>query len=188
MTPGTPSRSTRLVTRTSTSQSLISLRVSGPLLISTTWLSAPSLPSTEARSASSLPPTLTLISTFALPTSRARTLILKSTSPLVSVVYLCLFPFPSNTISTATLGGWAFNDPPTQNIFSNMASSSGNRQKFIKSLLSFFQVSLDLSVPFLRTHTYLVYPSSNMVSSELLNFGGLSTYIKAELTVQPFAN
>lgn len=43
-------------------------------------------------------------------------------------------------------GGWAFNDPPTQNIFSNMAASSSNRQKFISSLITFFQVRIRSSI------------------------------------------
>ncbi|KAL8913518.1 MAG: hypothetical protein Q9171_001706 [Xanthocarpia ochracea] len=35
------------------------------------------------------------------------------------------------------IGGWAFNDPPTQTLFSDMASTRPNRQVFIISLISF---------------------------------------------------
>ncbi|KIJ27013.1 glycoside hydrolase family 18 protein [Sphaerobolus stellatus SS14] len=38
-----------------------------------------------------------------------------------------------------SVGGWAFNDPPTQNIFSDLAANSNNRQAFINSLISFLQ-------------------------------------------------
>ncbi|KAJ6597131.1 glycosyl hydrolases family 18-domain-containing protein [Mycena vulgaris] len=34
------------------------------------------------------------------------------------------------------VGGWAFNDPPTQDIFSQMASTPGNRATFIANVLS----------------------------------------------------
>jgi len=34
------------------------------------------------------------------------------------------------------IGGWTFNDPPTQNIFSNMVASTANTNAFIKSILS----------------------------------------------------
>ncbi|KAL9599868.1 MAG: hypothetical protein Q9219_003562 [cf. Caloplaca sp. 3 TL-2023] len=37
------------------------------------------------------------------------------------------------------VGGWAFNDPPTQTLFSDMASSRVNRNTFISSLVSFIQ-------------------------------------------------
>ncbi|KAL8697313.1 MAG: hypothetical protein Q9224_002379, partial [Gallowayella concinna] len=37
------------------------------------------------------------------------------------------------------IGGWAFNDPPTQTLFSDMASTVPNRDTFIKSLVSFMQ-------------------------------------------------
>jgi chitinase len=37
-----------------------------------------------------------------------------------------------------SVGGWSFTDPgPTQEAFSNMASTAGNRQKFITGLLKF---------------------------------------------------
>ncbi|KAL8692321.1 MAG: hypothetical protein Q9218_002638, partial [Villophora microphyllina] len=35
------------------------------------------------------------------------------------------------------IGGWAFNDPPTQSLFSDMATSEVNRQIFVKSLTDF---------------------------------------------------
>ncbi|KAI4089542.1 MAG: hypothetical protein LQ339_008535 [Xanthoria mediterranea] len=37
------------------------------------------------------------------------------------------------------IGGWAFNDPPTQTLFSDMSSTNANRDTFIKSLVSFMQ-------------------------------------------------
>ncbi len=37
-----------------------------------------------------------------------------------------------------SVGGWSFTDPgPTRSAFSDMTSSSGNRQKFITGLLDF---------------------------------------------------
>ncbi|KAF8908652.1 hypothetical protein CPB84DRAFT_1843537 [Gymnopilus junonius] len=35
-----------------------------------------------------------------------------------------------------SIGGWTFNDPPTQNIFSDMVASTANTNTFIKSILS----------------------------------------------------
>ena len=46
--------------------------------------------------------------------------------------------YPGLRVNIA-VGGWAFNDPPTQNYFSKMASTVPNRQKFISSLVSFLQ-------------------------------------------------
>jgi len=37
------------------------------------------------------------------------------------------------------LGGWVFNDPPTQTRFSDMASTRDNRQKFITSLIAYMR-------------------------------------------------
>jgi hypothetical protein len=37
----------------------------------------------------------------------------------------------------AAIGGWAFNDAPTQYLFSNMASTYENRQTFISSVMSY---------------------------------------------------
>ena len=39
----------------------------------------------------------------------------------------------------AAIGGWSFNDPPTQFYFSNMASTYDNRQTFINSVISYLQ-------------------------------------------------
>ncbi|KAF8966666.1 hypothetical protein BDZ97DRAFT_1807457 [Flammula alnicola] len=36
-----------------------------------------------------------------------------------------------------SVGGWAFNDPPTQHVFSNTASSAANQQAFANSLVNF---------------------------------------------------
>lgn len=53
-----------------------------------------------------------------------------------------------------SVGGWSFTDPgPTQNAFSNMVSSSGNRQQFINGLIQFMStygfdgVDLDWEYP-----------------------------------------
>jgi GH18 family chitinase len=46
--------------------------------------------------------------------------------------------FPGLRVNAA-IGGWAFNDPPTQNYFSNMASTHPNRQKFISSLIDYLE-------------------------------------------------
>jgi GH18 family chitinase len=39
----------------------------------------------------------------------------------------------------AAIGGWSFNDPPTQDFFSNMVSTYDNRQTFINSVMSYLQ-------------------------------------------------
>ncbi|KAI0714386.1 glycoside hydrolase superfamily [Cerioporus squamosus] len=36
-----------------------------------------------------------------------------------------------------SIGGWAFNDPPTQHVFSDMSSTEANRQAFANSLVQF---------------------------------------------------
>ncbi|KAI7241261.1 glycoside hydrolase family 18 protein [Hortaea werneckii] len=46
--------------------------------------------------------------------------------------------YPGLRINVA-IGGWAFNDPPTQNYFSDMASTHPNRQKFISSLIDYLE-------------------------------------------------
>jgi GH18 family chitinase len=38
-----------------------------------------------------------------------------------------------------SIGGWSFNDPPTQHIFSNMVGSAAATNKFIASALSIMQ-------------------------------------------------
>ncbi|KAK7039901.1 hypothetical protein R3P38DRAFT_2902374 [Favolaschia claudopus] len=38
-----------------------------------------------------------------------------------------------------SIGGWTFNDPPTQKIFSNLVGSDGNTKTFISSLLKVFE-------------------------------------------------
>lgn len=46
--------------------------------------------------------------------------------------------YPGLRINVA-IGGWAFNDPPTQDYFSDMASTRPNRQKFISSLVAYLE-------------------------------------------------
>jgi GH18 family chitinase len=46
--------------------------------------------------------------------------------------------YPGLRVNVA-IGGWDFNDPPTSNYFSNMASSYDNRQTFIQSVISYLQ-------------------------------------------------
>lgn len=46
--------------------------------------------------------------------------------------------YPGLRVNIA-VGGWAFNDPPTQTRFSEMASSSENRNKFITSTFRFLR-------------------------------------------------
>ena len=46
-----------------------------------------------------------------------------------------------NLKATVSIGGWTFNDngTTTQPVYSDMVSSSGNRQKFISNLLAFLR-------------------------------------------------
>lgn len=37
------------------------------------------------------------------------------------------------------IGGWAFNDPPTQHLFSDMANYYENRQTFVRSVVDFLR-------------------------------------------------
>lgn len=46
--------------------------------------------------------------------------------------------YPGLRVNIA-LGGWVFNDPPTQTRFSDMASTVQNRQKFILSLIKYMR-------------------------------------------------
>jgi GH18 family chitinase len=46
--------------------------------------------------------------------------------------------YPGLRVNIA-IGGWSFNDPPTQQYFSNMASTEENRQTFINSVMSYLQ-------------------------------------------------
>jgi GH18 family chitinase len=53
-----------------------------------------------------------------------------------------------------SIGGWTFNDPPTQSRFSDVASSAGNRATFVGSCLDVMQTyGFDASAlsPFLST-------------------------------------
>ncbi|TFY50610.1 hypothetical protein EVG20_g11422 [Dentipellis fragilis] len=45
--------------------------------------------------------------------------------------------FNLNLKTFISVGGWSFNDPPTQHVFSNLASSDGNRKSFANSLVKF---------------------------------------------------
>ncbi|EJD36063.1 glycoside hydrolase, partial [Auricularia subglabra TFB-10046 SS5] len=36
-----------------------------------------------------------------------------------------------------SIGGWSFNDPPTQSVFSNLAASNAHTQAFANSLIQF---------------------------------------------------
>lgn len=40
---------------------------------------------------------------------------------------------------TIAIGGWAFNDPPTQYLFSEMANNYNNRQTFVQSVVDFLR-------------------------------------------------
>lgn len=44
--------------------------------------------------------------------------------------------YPGLRVNVA-IGGWSFNDPPTQSFFSNMASTFDNRQTFTNSVTSY---------------------------------------------------
>jgi GH18 family chitinase len=58
------------------------------------------------------------------------------------------------------IGGWNFNDPPTQFRFSDMASTVPNRQKFIASLMRYIKKyalsGLDIGEPNLHLHKSLL--------------------------------
>jgi GH18 family chitinase len=58
--------------------------------------------------------------------------------PLISRVTFLKLRYPAVRVNIA-VGGWTFNDQPTQQHFSNMASTHDNRQTFIKSLVFFLQ-------------------------------------------------
>jgi len=60
-----------------------------------------------------------------------------------------------------SLGGWTFNDPgPTQNVFSDLASSADKRMKFIENLAKFMRscgfdgVDIDWELSFLPCHLF----------------------------------
>lgn len=54
------------------------------------------------------------------------------------------------------LGGWTFNDPPTQHIFSDMVASTSHTQAFLASALSIIEqyafdgldIDWEVSLPF----------------------------------------
>lgn len=46
--------------------------------------------------------------------------------------------YPGLRINVA-IGGWAFNDPPTHDYFSDMASTRSNRQKLMFSLVAYLE-------------------------------------------------
>ena len=55
---------------------------------------------------------------------------------LVARVSKLKLTYPGLRVNVA-VGGWDFNDPPTQYYFSNMANDYGNRQTFINSVISY---------------------------------------------------
>lgn len=63
--------------------------------------------------------------------------------------------YPGLRVNIA-IGGWNFNDPPTQFRFSNMASTVPNRKKFVTSLMRYIKKyalsSLDIGKLNLRLH------------------------------------
>ncbi|RHZ63588.1 uncharacterized protein CDV56_105060 [Aspergillus thermomutatus] len=58
--------------------------------------------------------------------------------PIVARVSRLKKKYPGLRVNIA-LGGWVFNDPPTQHRFSDMASTVPNRQKFIASLIRYIR-------------------------------------------------
>lgn len=72
--------------------------------------------------------------------------------PIVARVSRLKRSYPGLRVNIA-IGGWVFNDPPTQYRFSNMSASYGNQQKFIKSLIRYMEkygldgVDLDWEYP-----------------------------------------
>ncbi|KAF7176523.1 hypothetical protein CNMCM7691_002841 [Aspergillus felis] len=62
----------------------------------------------------------------------------KGQGPIVARVSRLKKKYPGLRVNIA-LGGWVFNDPPTQHRFSDMASTVPNRQKFIASLIRYIR-------------------------------------------------
>ena len=46
-----------------------------------------------------------------------------------------------------SVGGWAFNDPPTQHVFSDVASTPANRQTFATSLVKWVYAPRSRHIP-----------------------------------------
>lgn len=71
--------------------------------------------------------------------------------------------------ANVAIGGWVFNDPPTQTHFSDMASRVPNRRKFIESLIRYMQkyapdgVDLDWEYPVADDRGGTPLDSSNLV-------------------------
>jgi chitinase len=70
-----------------------------------------------------------------------------------------------------SVGGWSFTDPgPTRTAFSDMTSSSGNRQKFISGLIDFMDhygfdgVDLDWEYPQADDRGGIMADTANYVS------------------------
>ena len=76
--------------------------------------------------------------------------------------------YPGLRVNVA-IGGWVFNDPPTQTRFSDMASTVPNRRKFIESLIRYMQkyaldgVDLDWEYPVADDRGGTPLDSSNLV-------------------------
>ncbi|OAF98482.1 uncharacterized protein CC84DRAFT_1075110, partial [Paraphaeosphaeria sporulosa] len=76
--------------------------------------------------------------------------------------------YPGLRVNVA-IGGWVFNDPPTQTRFSDMASTVPNRRKFIESLIRYIQkyaldgVDLDWEYPVADDRGGTPLDSSNLV-------------------------
>lgn len=58
--------------------------------------------------------------------------------PIVARVSRLKKKYPGLRVNIA-IGGWVFNDPPTQYRFSEMASTRPNRDKFVASLIIYIQ-------------------------------------------------
>lgn len=60
------------------------------------------------------------------------------TGDIVARVSRLKMTYPGLRVNVA-VGGWDFNDAPTESYFSTMAGSEDNRQAFISSVISYLQ-------------------------------------------------
>ncbi|KAJ7843555.1 bacteriodes thetaiotaomicron symbiotic chitinase [Mycena olivaceomarginata] len=85
-----------------------------------------------------------------------------------------------------SIGGWTFNDPPTQKIFSNMVESDANTKTFISSVLK--EHNTEIYAPFQGLDVDWEYPAADDrsgIAADTKNYVTCMADLKVRLVTPP---